>query len=164
MKFMLVDKIEKIEPGKEITVSKNLSLAEEYLADHFPTFPVLPGVLILQVAVEAASWLVRVTNDFSHSVITLKEARQVRYGSFVAPGQRLTVTVKTKEILAEGSSFQARGTCEDVRTLQANFTLKHFNLSDKEERNAEIDEIILAHLRDQYRLIAAAVETSVLTD
>ena len=164
MKFMLVDKIEKIELGKEITVSKNLSLAEEYLADHFPTFPVLPGVLILQVAVEAASWLVRVSNDFSHSMITLKEARQVRYGNFVAPGQRLTITVKAKEIGSESSSFQARGTCEEIRALQANFTLKHYNLADKEKRNAEIDELILDNLRNQYRMIAASVETSVLTD
>ena len=109
MKFMLVDKIEKLQAGKEITVSKNLSLAEEYLADHFPSFPVLPGVLILQVAIEAGSWLVRVTNDFSQSVITLKEASQIRYGNFVAPGQRLTVTVKVKEMGPDSSRFQARG-------------------------------------------------------
>ena len=98
MKFMLVDRIEQLEPGKEITVSKNLRLAEEYLADHFPSFPVLPGVLILQVAIEAASWLVRLTSDFTHSMLVLKETRQVRYGSFVSPGESLRVKVKAKGI------------------------------------------------------------------
>ena len=47
MKFQLVDRIESIIPGKSIVTIKTLSLAEEYLADHFPSFPVLPGVLML---------------------------------------------------------------------------------------------------------------------
>ena len=158
MKFMLVDKIEQLQPGKEITVSKNLSLAEEYLADHFPAFPVLPGVLILQVAIEAASWLVRVTNDFSHSMLVLKEARQVRYGNFVQPGECLRVTVKAKQIGPDSSSFQAQGTCQNVRALQANLELKHFNLADKNTRAGDIDRRIVAHLRQQYQLIAGGIE------
>ena len=160
MKFMLVDRIERLEPGKEITVSKNLSLAEEYLADHFPSFPVLPGVLILQVAVEAASWLVRVTNDFSHSILVLKEARQVRYGTFVSPGESLRVRVKAKQIGPTSSSFQAQGTTGGVRALQANIELGHFNLADKNARAADIDQRIVAHLRQQCQLIAGeAIKT-----
>ena len=157
MKFMLVDKIEQLVPGKEITVSKNLSLAEEYLADHFPTFPVLPGVLILQVAIEAASWLVRLTNDFTHSMLVLKETRRVRYGSFVAPGQSLQVTVKAKDIETENSSFQAVGICEGVRALQAHLELRHFNLADDDPKFAQVDRDIVSHLRQQYRLISGQI-------
>ena len=157
MKFVLVDKIEELELGKEITVSKNLTLAEEYLADHFPSFPVLPGVLILQVAIEAASWLVRATNDFSHSMLVLKEVRQVRYGNFVSPGECLRVTVKAKEIGSTSSSFQAVGTCEGIRALQAKLTLKHFNLTDKDAGSVEVDRGIVSHLREQYRLISGQI-------
>ncbi len=157
MKFVLVDKIEQLEPDKEITVSKNLSLAEEYLADHFPSFPVLPGVLILQVAIEAASWLVRVTNDFAHSMVVLKEARQVRYGSFVSPGECLKIKVTAKRIAPTSSSFQAVGICEEVRALQANLELSHFNLADKDARAADVDRHIVAHLRQQYRLICGQI-------
>ncbi len=157
MKFMLVDRIEELKPGKEITVSKNLSLAEEYLADHFPSFPVLPGVLILQVAIEAASWLVRVTNDFAHSILVLKEARQVRYGTFVSPGECLRVTVKAKRIESASSAFQAVGTCEEVRALQANLVLSHFNLADKDPRATVVDRNITAKLREQYRLISGQI-------
>ena len=158
MKFMLVDRIEELKPGKEITVTKNLSLAEEYLADHFPSFPVLPGVLILQVAVEAASWLVRVSSDFSHSMLVLKGARQVRYGNFVSPGQCLRINVKAKEIAPESSSFQALGTTEGIRTLQANLSLSHFNLIDKNPAAGEIDQRIVSHLRQQYQLIAGDID------
>ncbi|MHC4677202.1 MAG: hypothetical protein ACYTEK_00745 [Planctomycetota bacterium] len=43
MRFILIDKVVSLEPGRRIKAVKNVSLSEEYLADHFPTFPVLPG-------------------------------------------------------------------------------------------------------------------------
>src|ERR1700675_3401826 len=93
MRFTLVDQITRIQPGVEITTVKLLSLAEEYLADHFPRFPVMPGVLMLEAMTQAGAWLVRVTDDFSHSIVTLMQARNIRFKNFVAPGQVLTVSV-----------------------------------------------------------------------
>ena len=43
MRFSLIDRIDELEPGVRILAVKNLSMAEEYLADHFPGFPVMPG-------------------------------------------------------------------------------------------------------------------------
>ncbi|MAF57059.1 MAG: hypothetical protein CMK03_03890 [Ponticaulis sp.] len=67
MKFHLVDRIESLEPGRRIVTIKALSLAEEYLADHFPAFPVLPGVMMIEALVQSAAWLVRVEQDFARS-------------------------------------------------------------------------------------------------
>ncbi len=111
----------------------------------------------MQVAIEAASWLVRVSSDFAHSMVVLKEARQVRYGSFVSPGERLKVKVKAKRIERTSSVFQAVGTCKEVRALQANLELSHFNLADKDAQTAVVDRHILAHLREQYRLISGQI-------
>src|SRR5271155_4783330 len=94
MRFNLVDRILEVEPGKQIRIAKNLTLGEDYLADHFPTFPVMPGVLMLQTLVEAGAWLVRITEDFRHSVIVLREAKSVKYGSFMEPGKTLMVTAE----------------------------------------------------------------------
>jgi 3-hydroxyacyl-[acyl-carrier-protein] dehydratase len=92
MRFVLLDRIVALEPGVRITAVKNLSLAEEYLADHFPGFPVMPGVLMLQAMTEAGAWLVRESEDFAHSVVVLGQANNVKYGQFVEPGQTLTVS------------------------------------------------------------------------
>ncbi|HWC90817.1 MAG TPA: beta-hydroxyacyl-ACP dehydratase, partial [Pirellulales bacterium] len=76
-----------LQPGVRITTIKSLSLAEEYLADHFPRFPVMPGVLMLESLTQTGAWLVRASEDFAHSMVLLKEARNVKFANFVVPGQ-----------------------------------------------------------------------------
>src|SRR5437870_8604454 len=97
MRFNLVDEIRQLEPGRKIQAVKNLTLGEEYLADHFPGFPVMPGVLMLQTLVEAGAWLLRLSEDFRHSVIALREARNVKYGTFMEPGKQMALTVELIE-------------------------------------------------------------------
>ena len=79
MRFHLIDRIDAVEPGKSLKAAKFLALGEEYLADHFPKFPVMPGVLMLQACVEAAAWLWRATTDFAHPVIVLRELQDLSY-------------------------------------------------------------------------------------
>ena len=86
MRFLLIDRITELEPHQSITALKNLSLAEEYLADHFPGFPVMPGVLMLETLIQAGGWLIRHAEDFAQSTIMLKEVRAIRYNNFVTPG------------------------------------------------------------------------------
>src|SRR5437899_6576641 len=97
MRFNLVDRILAVEPGRVIQAVKNLTLGEEYLADHFPGFPVMPGVLMLQTLVEAGAWLLRITDDFRHSVIVLREAKNVKYGNFMEPGRQMQISVELLE-------------------------------------------------------------------
>src|SRR5438045_4046552 len=75
MRFVLVDRITELHPGQSLVAVKNLSLAEEYLADHFPGFPVMPGVLMLEAMTQAGAWLIGAREDFAHSAVLLKEAR-----------------------------------------------------------------------------------------
>src|SRR5919202_1526134 len=97
MRFHLVDRIVEVVPGKSLRAVKNLTLGEEYLADHFPTFPVMPGVLMLQALVESAAWLLRLSEDYRSSVIVLREARNVKYGTFMEPGRQMLITVELTE-------------------------------------------------------------------
>src|SRR5437660_8043904 len=109
MRFVLIVRIVECHPGKSLVAVKNLSLNEEYLADHFPGFPVMPGVLMLEALTQAGAWLIRDLEDFAHSVIVLKGARTIKYGSFVEPGRQLQLRV---DLVAHGeaaSSVKGRG-------------------------------------------------------
>jgi 3-hydroxyacyl-[acyl-carrier-protein] dehydratase len=153
MKFHLVDKIESLTPGKRIVTIKALSLAEEYLADHFPAFPVLPGVMMLEALVQAAAWLVRVQQDFAKSIIVLQAARNVRYASFVQPGDTLRCEVDAVEISPELSKFKATGGVGERTTVQARIELRSFNLVERGSYLAAADSAIVAQLRDRFKLV-----------
>ena len=153
MRFILIDKILSVEPGKEIRTVKSVSLAEEYLADHFPTFPVLPGVLLLEGLIESASWLVRESEKFAHSMILLEHARNVKYKSFLAPGSQIEYTVQAKAIEENVSSFAGSGESEGERIVEAKFALRHFNLGDQDSKMAALDAKIIEDMKKRWKLL-----------
>jgi len=153
MRFILIDKIVSLEAGREIKAVKNVSLAEEYLADHFPAFPVLPGVLLLEGLVESASWLVRETENFAHSMVLLKEARNVKYKSFLEPGSRIEYTVTAKAIEENVSSFDGFGSSNGERIVEAKFALRHFNLADEDSTMAAVDAEIIKNMKQRWELL-----------
>src|SRR4249919_2241253 len=124
MRFNLIDRIVEVEPGRSLRAVKNLTLGEEYLADHFPTFPVMPGVLMLETLVEAGAWLLRLTDDYRHSVIVLRDARNVKYGSFMQPGHSLVVTAEMSETAPEAPEvvFKGKGEMDGTPTVSAKYT------------------------------------------
>jgi 3-hydroxyacyl-[acyl-carrier-protein] dehydratase len=149
MRFQLLDRLLNFEPGKRIRMVKNLTLAEEYLADHFPTFPVMPGVLMLETLVEAGAWLLRLSEDYRHSVIVLRDARNVKYGSFMQPGYSLIVEVEMTPTTVEASEivFKGKGEMDGASTVSGKFTLARYNLRDRNPAMADLDERIVNHLR-----------------
>ncbi len=153
MKFILIDRVVSFEAGSTLTAVKNVSLAEEYLADHFPIFPVLPGVLLLEGLVESASWLVRQTQDFANSMVLLSQARNVKYKSFAAPGMQIQYTVTARDIEENVSSFKGVGICGDEPIVEAKFTLRHFNLAEKDPKMAMIDGSVVENLKQRWRLL-----------
>jgi 3-hydroxyacyl-[acyl-carrier-protein] dehydratase len=153
MKFILIDKIIAIEQGKELTAVKSVSLAEEYLADHFPTFPVLPGVLLLEGLVESAAWLVRLSQDFRNSMVLLETAKNVKYRSFAAPGMKITYNVKAKTIEDNTSSFTGIGVCNGETIVEAKLSLRHFNLVDENPKMTMNDSRIIEALKQRWKLL-----------
>lgn len=153
MKFGLIDNIIELTPKEQIVAVKAVSLAEEYLADHFPTFPVLPGVLMLEAMAEAAGWLVRDTLDFAPSVILLREARNVTYKSFVKPGQLLRLEVTCRRLTPDDSDFEGVGYCNQKEVVKARFGLTHFCLGKSDSAKSAIDESLRQSARATYAIL-----------
>jgi 3-hydroxyacyl-[acyl-carrier-protein] dehydratase len=155
MRFHLIDRILEVEPGKRIRMVKNLTLGEEYLADHFPTFPVMPGVLMLQTLVEGAAWLLRLTENYQHSVIVLRDARNVKYGSFMQPGHHMTITVETVNYVPATAEvvFKGKGEMDGNATVSAKFTVTRYNLRDRNPALEPVDQRIIEQLRQHARIL-----------
>src|SRR5437867_4039996 len=159
MRFHLVDRILEVEPGRRIRTVKNLALNEEYLADHFPGFPVMPGVLMLQTLVEAGSWLLRITEDFAYSVIVLREAKNIKYGNFMEPGKSLVVTAELTELDGPHAVFKGKGEMQGTSTVSARIVLLRYNLRERNPAWQGLDQKIIEHYRTLYAMLTGRLGT-----
>ena len=123
MRFNQLDRIVELCEQERIVAIKSLSLAEEYLQDHFPRFPVMPGVLMLESLFQASAWLIRKSEDFEHAVVLLKEARNVKFSGFVEPGQQLTISAKIMKQDSTLTTLQATGVVGESPTVSARLVL-----------------------------------------
>lgn len=152
VKFNLIDKIEKLSDDRIVAI-KHVSLAEEYLADHFPTFPVLPGVLMLEAMVQAAAWLLHRRSGFARSIAVLKEARNVKYGQFVAPGNTLRVQVELSQMTETGGIFKAAGYVGNDQAVSARIEMSYFNLAEKWPELADTDDRLIEHNKARWSVL-----------
>ena len=138
-----------------IRTAKHVSMAEEYLADHFPSFPVLPGVMMLEAAVQSAAWLLHLRHDFARSMAVLRESRNVRYGRFVAPGDALHLTVEHLKDTDAGAGFKFVGlTGGGDQAVAGRIELAYFNLADR-GGDPEADRRLIAHRRRAWDALAS---------
>jgi 3-hydroxyacyl-[acyl-carrier-protein] dehydratase len=160
MRYVLVDKILELESRRRIVAVKNLSAAEEYLADHFPGFPIMPGVLMLEALCQAGAWLVRVSEDFRHSIILLRAARAVRYASFVEPGRQLLLEADWVSSNDRHVEVRATGRIGDEAVVTARLTLTRFNLADRDPRLAKVDQRLVDWFRQLYPTLTRGLNTT----
>ncbi len=152
MRFLLVDRITTLQAGESISAVKNLSLAEEYLADHFPGFPVMPGVLMLECLVQTSAWLMRFTEDFRYSTILLKEAKALKFNNFMKPGMTLNITSSVHKRSESEYVFKAEGVPSlgenksgpVPSAVSARITLEQLNLADQNPDMAKADQTQIA--------------------
>jgi len=156
MRFTLLDRVLEIDPGKSITAIKTVSLAEEYLGDHFPRFPVLPGVLMLEAMTQAAAWTIRLGEDFAHSMVVLRVAKNVKYGDFVEPGRVLTVHAQVTAQDEKTTTVKASGSVGDRTSLTARLVLERYNMADRLAHGAALDARVRSEMRKLWALLHPA--------
>ena len=153
MRFSLVDRITELHEGDRITAVKVLTLAEEYLKDHFPRFPVMPGVMMLEALFQTSAWLIRKSENFEHSIVVLRETRNAKYSDFVEPGQKLTMTAKIIKQDETTTTLKAEGQIEGRVAVSARLILDRFNLADRFPERAASDEFTRRRFRRRFAIL-----------
>ena len=160
MRFCLLDHITELQRGVKITAVKLLRAEEDYLQDHFPRFPVMPGVLMLEAMFQASAWLVRSSEDFKHGAVLLKEARNVKYSDFVTPGEELIVTAELLKQDDATSTLKAQGTLRGNVAVSARLILAKFNVGDRNAARAYCDPYSRKKMKLVFDRLMAPVENT----
>ena len=127
MKFCFVDRITKVEEGVGITVTKAVSFGEDYLADHFPGAPIMPGAMMMEAAIEAACWFLRKERGFSAEDYNVSKIGQAKFSRVLRPGDVLTIDLKKLDESEDRQvfSFRAKGSSsEGAKVFSLRFSLR----------------------------------------
>ena len=92
--FLLVDRVTEIVDGVSIKGYKNVSSNEPFFNGHFPTYPVMPGVLILEALAQLGAVAILSKDEFKGKIGFLVGADKVRWKKQVVPGDKLELEVE----------------------------------------------------------------------
>lgn len=157
MRFNQLDRIVELVPGQRLRAIKCVTLAEQHLQDHFPLFPVMPGVLMLEALSQAASWLIRVTDDFQYSMVVLREARNIKFQDFVAPGDRLEVAVEIFKVEGSLVHLKAVGMLGERTAVNGRLVMEKFTLADRNGEDVAVDRNVSSGHRHTFRRLAQSL-------
>lgn len=139
MRFLLIDRILEYEKGKSAMGIKDVTMSEDFLADHFPRFPVMPGVLQLEAVLQLASWLIFVTKDFSVKT-KATEIRGVKFSGFVRPGDQMIVRVDLTNIDYNSAQFKANVSVDNkIKSNVKSGSLSFINIDELEDQKEAKD-------------------------
>lgn len=126
--FLLVDRITHIEEGTKIQGYKNLTVNEEFFQGHFPKYPIMPGVLIMEALAQVSgvlAMLVLNVKPIDGDNFLFAGMENVRFKKQVVPGDQLVL--KSELILNRRGvfKFQAKAYVDDKIVAQAEIILAH---------------------------------------
>lgn len=105
MRWIWIDKFEKFEVNVRAVALKNVSLAEDYLHDYIPGFPVMPATLMIEGMAQTAGILVGAARNFQEKVILAKIGRAA-FSRLVRPGEQLVYAARIVNVNEQGASIE----------------------------------------------------------
>lgn len=108
--FLLVDRVLELEKGKRAVGIKNVSANEGFFAGHFPKYPVMPGVLIIECLAQVGAIILLSKEEYAGRIPLFAGMDEVRFKRQVRPGDQLRLEVNVLKLkrgvgVAEGKAY-----------------------------------------------------------
>jgi 3-hydroxyacyl-[acyl-carrier-protein] dehydratase len=134
--FQLIDRVVDIDLAERtISTEATVPTASTIFEGHFPGYPLMPGVLLLETMAQTSGWLVAAINKFQRMAF-LAAAKDAKFRTFVTPGNVLSVTAK---LTHDGSGYamtEAKIRMGQKTICDASLTLRVLDFPNEEMKKA----------------------------
>ncbi len=120
--FLLIDRIEALEPGKAVTAIKNVTYNEPFFAGHFPSEPVMPGVLIVEAMAQAGAVGILSMEEHKGHVAYLGAVDKAKFRAKVVPGDILRLEVVITKLRGAAGIGQGTAYVGEKKVCEAEIT------------------------------------------
>ena len=155
MRWLWIDTFVEFNSGKSARAVKNLSLAEDYFADHFPGYPVMPGALILEGLAQTGGILVGEARDFKEKVV-LAKLPSARFHREVLAGEQLTYAVEVRILRDEGASVGGRVLVGEELVAEADIFFAHLDQARSQQMFGDHNFVFSGELKKMLGLARLA--------
>ena len=133
MRFVLIDRLVELEPGRRAVATMQFDAASDVFADHFPGMPIVPGVLLTEAMGQTGGWLLAATLGFDSWPLLVMIAN-AKFRRLVRPGDvlQLMATVRTRSGETFEVDTEARVGDERAADARLVFRTFRFTLGDTE--------------------------------
>ncbi len=130
--FLLVDRIEELEPGVRAVGLKNVTQNEPFFQGHFPDYPVMPGVLIIEAMAQVGAVGVMAGGDHEDKLALFAGIDGVRFRRQVLPGDVLRMEVEIVRLKGSVGRGKAKATVDGERVCEADLMFAFAAIGDVE--------------------------------
>jgi 3-hydroxyacyl-[acyl-carrier-protein] dehydratase len=125
--FLLIDRVIEFESGKRVLAYKNLTVNEPFFQGHFPSHPVMPGVLVVEALAQTGGVLDQLThiangvNLGDDKIFYLVKIENARFSRVIVPGDRLDLDVSLKRRIRNMALYEGIASVEGKEAARAEF-------------------------------------------
>jgi len=118
--FLLIDRVVEFEPGKRLVALKNVTINEPFFQGHFPGYPIMPAVLVIEAMAQAgAIIMMNEIPDREKKLAVFTGIEKAKFRSQVTPGDQLRIEVNVLAFRSRMGRMEARATVDGKLACEA---------------------------------------------